>query len=442
MSPPAVGKVRSRPPVISTIEEYDKSRARKRVGSGSHKHTHDHRGHGGKHRLSTLPVHSTAQAKQQQLAVVFQREFARAHHFVREILSDSESRSIFMFLLLNLSYMVVQIVYGYTTNSLGLISDAIHMLFDCMALAIGLIAAVMSRWPSDEAFTFGYGRIEILSGFANGVFLMLISVSIFFEAIERLLYPPEMNTQRLLLVSFGGLVVNLFGMFAFNGHHHHHHGSGCSHSHHDHADHKHTTHEHADHKNSHANHDHSDHIHSYEDHDHNEHNHIHSHHRSQNMQGVFLHVLADTLGSVGVIISTLLIQTFGWTGFDPLASIAIAGLIFASVVPLVRDSVHMLLLRLPNQSQADVRTAVNQITEQVGGVVKLTKVQFWPVTETQIVGIVHVTVNPDQAAAQDELPLCTVTVREDFSRRIHSIIRSNVLGLQDVFIHVDIDEQA
>ncbi|KAJ2206265.1 hypothetical protein EV180_007133, partial [Coemansia sp. RSA 518] len=72
----------------------------------------------------------------------------------------------------------------------------------------------------------------------------------------------------------------------------------------------------------------------------------------------------------------------------------------------------------------------------------LTKVQFWPVTETQIVGIVHVTVNPDQAAAQDELPLCTVTVREDFSRRIHSIIRSNVLGLQDVFIHVDIDEQA
>ncbi|KAJ2800862.1 putative zinc transporter msc2, partial [Coemansia guatemalensis] len=121
------------------------------------------------------------------------------------ILSDSESRSIFMFLLLNLSYMVVQVIYGYITNSLGLISDAIHMLFDCMALAIGLVAAVMSKWPSDSAFTFGYGRIEILSGFANGVFLMLISVSIFFEAIERLMYPPEMNTQRLLLVSFGGL---------------------------------------------------------------------------------------------------------------------------------------------------------------------------------------------------------------------------------------------
>ncbi|KAJ1860390.1 putative zinc transporter msc2, partial [Coemansia sp. RSA 486] len=82
-------------------------------------------------------------------------------------MSDGESRSIFMFLLLNLSYMVVQVIYGYITNSLGLISDAIHMLFDCMALAIGLIAAVMSKWPPSDTFTMGYDRIEILSGFAN-----------------------------------------------------------------------------------------------------------------------------------------------------------------------------------------------------------------------------------------------------------------------------------
>ncbi|KAJ2848497.1 putative zinc transporter msc2 [Coemansia brasiliensis] len=314
-----------------------------------------------------------------------------------------------MFLLLNLSYMVVQIIYGYITNSLGLISDAIHMLFDCMALAIGLVAAVMSKWPSDEAFTFGYGRIEILSGFANGVFLMLISVSIFFEAIERLLYPPEMNTQRLLLVSFGGLVVNLFGMFAFNGHHHHHHGGGsCTHSHQSH------------------------HEHSHHDHDHHNHSHDHHHHRSQNMQGVFLHVLADTLGSVGVIISTLLIQQFGWTGFDPLASIAIAGLIFASVVPLVRDSMHMLLLRLPDYSQIQVRTALSQVSEQIHGITSLSKVQFWPITDTQIMGIVHVTVDPEQRPAKDEMPLCMVTVREKISQEIHSIIRSNVSGLREV----------
>ncbi|KAJ2598456.1 hypothetical protein EV177_007522 [Coemansia sp. RSA 1804] len=272
-------------------------------------------------------------------------------------MSDKESRSIFMFLLLNLSYMLVQMVYGYITNSLGLISDAIHMLFDCLALTVGLVAAVMSKWPPNETYTFGYGRIETLSGFANGVFLMLISISIFFEAIERLMYPPEMNTKRLLLVSFGGLVVNLFGILAFNGHHHHHH-------------------------HSHGNHDHK--------------------HGS---------------GSVGVIISTLLIQRFGWTGFDPLASIAIAALIFASVVPLVRDSMYMLLLRLPDHTQAEVNAAVEQIFTNVPFVVDLPKVQFWPFTESQIVGIVHARANiaASLTPRDEEMPPCPIAVHKPSS---------------------------
>ncbi|KAI8322110.1 cation efflux protein [Martensiomyces pterosporus] len=356
---------------------------------------------------------------------------AKARGFLQSIMSDDESRSIFVFLLLNLSYMFVQIVYGYITNSLGLISDAIHMLFDCMALAIGLIAAVMSKWPPSDTFTFGYDRIEILSGFANGVFLMLISVSIFFEAIERLLHPPEMNTQRLLLVSFGGLVVNLFGMFAFNGHAHHHHGGhgSCSHSH---AEDHHSSNGH-DHG-----HDHS-HSHSHEHGHSHSHSHGHNHHRSQNMQGVFLHVLADTLGSVGVIISTLLIQWFGWTGFDPLASIMIAALIFASVIPLVRDSMHMLLLRLPDHSQAEVQEAIHQISDSVSGVTALSKVQFWPITETQIMGIIHVKVDPNFASAKDELPLCTISMRDSITRTIDGIVRSNVSGLRDIFVHVDVD---
>ncbi|KAJ2517042.1 hypothetical protein GGI11_003276 [Coemansia sp. RSA 2049] len=309
--------------------------------------------------------------------------------------------------------MLVQMVYGYITNSLGLISDAIHMLFDCLALTVGLVAAVMSKWPPNETYTFGYGRIETLSGFANGVFLMLISISIFFEAIERLMYPPEMNTKRLLLVSFGGLVVNLFGILAFNGHHHHHHHSHGNHDH-----------KHGSGHGSSCTHD-------------------HHHHRSQNMQGVFLHVLADTLGSVGVIISTLLIQRFGWTGFDPLASIAIAALIFASVVPLVRDSMYMLLLRLPDHTQAEVNAAVEQIFTNVPFVVDLPKVQFWPFTESQIVGIVHARANiaASLTPRDEEMPPCPIAVRSSVSRSIDNIVRSNISGLHDVFIHVDIVEE-
>lgn len=123
--------------------------------------------------------------------------------YLKTILANPESRKIFYFLILNMWFMVVQMLYGVWTNSLGLISDgayppfplllvadwirlAIHMAFDCMAIAVGLIASVMATWPANERFTYGYGRIETLSGFANGIFLILISIFIVFEAIQRM----------------------------------------------------------------------------------------------------------------------------------------------------------------------------------------------------------------------------------------------------------------
>lgn len=97
------------------------------------------------------------------------------------ILRTPASRRIFGFLCVNLAYMGVQMAYGVITNSLGLISDgeqrnastalmstAIHMLFDCLGLAVGLWASVAATWKPDGQYTFGYARVETLSGFANG----------------------------------------------------------------------------------------------------------------------------------------------------------------------------------------------------------------------------------------------------------------------------------
>jgi len=75
---------------------------------------------------------------------------------------------------LNFAFMVVQAVYGFLTDSLGLLSDSIHMFFDCLALGVGLFAAVASKWPPSERFPYGFGKIESLSGFGNGVFLMQV----------------------------------------------------------------------------------------------------------------------------------------------------------------------------------------------------------------------------------------------------------------------------
>jgi hypothetical protein len=71
--------------------------------------------------------------------------------------------------------MFVQFGYGFITGSLGLLTDSIHMLFDCAGLAVGLTAAIMSRWPPSVSFPYGYGKVDSLSGFANGIFLMSVN---------------------------------------------------------------------------------------------------------------------------------------------------------------------------------------------------------------------------------------------------------------------------
>ncbi|KAG2173845.1 hypothetical protein INT43_005265 [Umbelopsis isabellina] len=328
---------------------------------------------------------------------------------LRIILENQDSRQIFYFLLLNLSYMFIQLIYGSITNSLGLISDAIHMFFDCLALGVGLFASVMAKWPPNTKYSYGYNRVETLSGFANGVFLVLISISIISEAIQRLLDPPEMNTHRLLLVSFVGLLVNLVGIFAFNhGHAHggHDHGHGHSHGH-DHHGHSHG-------------HDHG-HGHS--------HGHDHGHGHNANMEagcygvGVFLHILADTLGSVGVIISTILIQWFGWTGFDPIASIFIAVLIFLSVIPLIKNSAAVLLLQVDDHTAGTVEAAVDDL-KSIQGVTSTSQPRFWPNEPGSLIGSIHVHVT-EEADMQEVRQLAI------------ELLMSKIEGLKELCVQVE-----
>lgn len=202
-----------------------------------------------------------------------------------------------------------------------------------------------------------------MAGFVNGLFLLFIAFFIFSEAVERTFEPPEVKHDRLFLVSVLGFIVNLVGIFAFQ------HGGqmhGHSHSHgHSHGNSHGNSHGHShtpayepmynNHSENHViinpllgDHGHSHNNHSYD------HDHSHSHEteeapKSQIMQGVFLHILADTLGSVGVIISAILMSQFGWMIADPICSMFIALLVLISVLPLLRDSVHVLMQRTPKE---------------------------------------------------------------------------------------------
>lgn len=156
-------------------------------------------------------------------------------------------------------------------------------------------------------------------------------MEIIYEAVERLSSGSQMHRiGELLAVSVAGLLVNLVGIFSFE-HGHHHHG-------HDHG------------------HDHS--------------------HGNENMHGIFLHILADTLGSVAVVISTILVHYSGWSGYDPLASCFIAILIFASAVPLVSSTAKTLLLTLPADTEYNVRETLAGVST-LRGVVSYTVPKFW-----------------------------------------------------------------
>uniref|UniRef100_H2U159 Zinc transporter n=1 Tax=Takifugu rubripes TaxID=31033 RepID=H2U159_TAKRU len=288
---------------------------------------------------------------------------------LKQILEEYDSRQIFYFLCLNLAFTFVELFYGVWTNSLGLISDGFHMLFDCSALVLGLFAALMTRWKATRIFSYGFGRVEILSGFINGLFLMVIAFFVFVESITRVLDPPNINTDMLTPVSVGGLLVNLVGICAFS-HAHSHGGKSCSHG---------------------------GHGHSHGSHGHGGHGHSHSSGgggMNANMRGVFLHVLADTLGSVGVIISTILIRQFGWLIADPICSLFISTLIFLSVIPLLKDACEVLLLRTPPENEKDLNGALEKI-EKLEGVLSYRDPHFWRHSASVVAGTIHLQVMSD-----------------------------------------------
>ncbi|EFH62022.1 hypothetical protein ARALYDRAFT_899269 [Arabidopsis lyrata subsp. lyrata] len=318
---------------------------------------------------------------------------------LRHILSEKKSRKIALFLLINTAYMVVEFVAGFMSNSLGLISDACHMLFDCAALAIGLYASYISRLPANHQYNYGRGRFEVLSGYVNAVFLVLVGALIVLESIERILDPQEISTNSLLVVSVGGLLVNIVGLIFFHEEHHHAHGgSGCTHSHSQHS----YGHKHDDHKHEGCNHDHS---HNHEHHsghkleksEKKEHRHI-----DHNMEGIFLHVLADTMGSVGVVISTLLIKYKGWLVADPASSIFISILIIASVIPLLRNSAEILLQRVPRAHRHDLREAMRNILK-TKGVCSIQRLHVWSFTNSDVVATLHLLVSADSDKTETKL---------------------------------------
>ena len=242
-------------------------------------------------------------------------------------------------------FLVVEVVFGLLTGSLALLADAGHMVADAGGLALALFAISYSRKPPTPQRTFGFYRLEILAALANGVVLILISFYILYEAYWRIIEPRQIEVLPMLVVACVGLVVNVIGILLLKSHSHNMPLDSVK----------------------------RDNPTSAGDHDHLK----KEKEGDLNMQGAYLEVLSDTLGSVGIIIAAVVIYVTGFYLADPIVSIALALFIFPRTWRLLNRSLHILMEGVPaNLSHEEVKNAILQIK----GVTGIFELHIWTIT--------------------------------------------------------------
>lgn len=311
---------------------------------------------------------------------------------------------IISLLVLDTIFFFLEIIIGYISHSLALIADSFHMLNDIFSLLVALWAVKVAKERDPDAkYTYGWKRAEILGALVNAVFLIALCFSIFIEALQRLLQPQEINNPKLVMyIGITGLISNCVGLALFNEHDH-------DHSHMDEL----FTHSHTDDLESTAVDDSSSSSHS------------HSEDtfavtdrtvqlltsestplvssssspqrakkpKSLNMHGVFLHVLGDALGNIGVIVAALFIwkTDYSWRFYsDPVVSLFITAIIFASALPLSRKASRILLQATPKTISAEI---IRHRIEEVPGVVEVHDFHIWNLTESITIASIHVKID-------------------------------------------------
>lgn len=233
-----------------------------------------------------------------------------SHHEHQQRRSARSLGRLKLALVLTFLYMIAEAVGGWLINSLALVADAGHMLTDVAALTLTLFAIWFAARPATSRKTYGYYRLEILAAFVNGVALVLLSIWIIYEAVERWQAPPEIAGGHLISIAAGGLIVNIVAAYLL------------------HSDHKHDL----------------------------------------NMRGAFLHVMGDLLGSVAAVIAGALILFYGWLWADALGSVLISVIIILGAWRLILESVNVLLEGTPRHiNLAAVESTILE-TAGVGGV--------------------------------------------------------------------------
>ncbi|MDX3855562.1 cation diffusion facilitator family transporter [Streptomyces sp. AK02-01A] len=235
-------------------------------------------------------------------------------------------------LCITLSVMVVEIIGGLAADSLALIADAAHMATDAVGLGMALLAIHFAARPADASRTFGYARAEILAALANCLLLLGVGGYLLYEAIERFIVPPETRGGLTIIFALIGMFANLVSLSLL----------------------------------------------------------VRGQKDSLNVRGAYLEVLADTLGSLAVLVSAGIILTTGWQTADPIAGLVIGLMIVPRTVKLLRETLNVLLESAPKDvDMTEVRTHMLALP----GVADVHDLHAWTITSGMPVLSAHVVVD-------------------------------------------------
>lgn len=259
-------------------------------------------------------------------------------------------RALLLALAITGTVFLAELVGGLLTGSMALVADAMHMLSDAAGLIIAVVAVLVGKRAVTAAATYGYRRVEVLAALVNAVTVMVISVWIVVEAVRRMRAPVAVEAGPMMLIALIGLVANAASALLLR----------------------------------------------------------RQRGASINVEGAFLHVLVDLLGSVAVLVAGAVVALTGWNGADVLASLLIAALVVPRAWQLMSQSGRVLLEQVPRGVDLDrVRTELLGLP----GVVRVHDLHVWSLDGTGVLCTAHLVVG-ESARTQPTLREAHRALRE------------------------------
>jgi len=252
------------------------------------------------------------------------RQVSLHHHHA----TPDYNRAFAAGVILNVGFVIIEAIFGVMSDSLALLTDAGHNLSDVMGLLLAWGAAALAKKRPSPRRTYGYSRATIIASVFSGLLLMGAVGAIGWEAVGRLVDPPQPAGKTIMIVAAIGVLINTAtALFFLSG----------------------------------------------KDND-------------LNIRGAFLHMAADAAVSMGVVISGALILYFGYNWMDPVISLVIAAVIFLSTWGLLRDSLNLAVDAVPRNVDPE---AVREYLSGLSGVHALHDLHIWPMSTTDTALTAH-----------------------------------------------------